>query len=88
VGDDCRARLGAGQFCTNPGIAVAIRGKAVDAFAEAAAAALSETGPQVMLTDGIAEAYRAGRDRVAGATGVQELRPRSATCATPRLTFT
>jgi NADP-dependent aldehyde dehydrogenase len=65
--------MGAGQFCTNPGIAVAIRGKAVDAFAEAAAAVLSETGPQVMLTDGIAEAYRAGRDRVAGATGVQEL---------------
>jgi NADP-dependent aldehyde dehydrogenase len=65
--------MGAGQFCTNPGIAVAIRGKAADAFAEAAAAALSETGPQVMLTDGIAEAYRAGRDRVVGKTGVQEL---------------
>lgn len=65
--------MGAGQFCTNPGIAVAVGGPAADAFAEAAAATLSETGTQVMLTDGIAEAYRAGRDRVAGAAGVLEL---------------
>lgn len=65
--------MGAGQFCTNPGIAVAVGGAAADAFAEAAAATLSETGTQVMLTDGIAEAYRAGRDRVAGAAGVLEL---------------
>jgi NADP-dependent aldehyde dehydrogenase len=65
--------MGAGQFCTNPGIAVAIEGAGADAFAEAAAAALSETGPQVMLTDGIADAFRAGRDRVAGATAVQEV---------------
>lgn len=65
--------MGAGQFCTNPGIAVAIDGAAADAFAEAAAAALSETAPQIMLTDGIARAYRIGRDRVARTAGVQEL---------------
>jgi len=65
--------MGAGQFCTNPGILFAIGSGAADTFAETAAEALSETDPQVMLTDGIAEAYRAGRDRVAGATDVQEL---------------
>ncbi len=65
--------LGAGQFCTNPGIAVVIDGADADAFAEAAVAALSATGAQVMLTDGIAAAYRQGRDRVAGSAGVREL---------------
>ena len=65
--------MGAGQFCTNPGIAVMIRGADADAFAEATVTALSTTGDQVMLTDGIAEAYRAGQQRVARATGVEEL---------------
>lgn len=65
--------MGAGQFCTNPGVAVVIEGAGAEAFAEAAVAALSETGAQVMLTDGIAEAYRQGRDRIAGSVGVQEL---------------
>ncbi len=65
--------MGAGQFCTNPGIAVLIAGPEADAFAEAATAALGEVGPQVMLTAGIAEAYRSGRKTVAGSKGVREL---------------
>ncbi|PZU24315.1 MAG: aldehyde dehydrogenase (NADP(+)) [Shinella sp.] len=64
--------MGAGQFCTNPGIAVILSNQA-DAFAETARAALSEVGPQVMLTDGIAKAYRDGRDRVAAGAGVREI---------------
>lgn len=65
--------MGAGQFCTNPGIAVVIDGPAADAFIEAAGKALEPMGAQTMLTDGIASAYRAGRDRVAGTKGVQEV---------------
>ena len=65
--------MGAGQFCTNPGISVVIDGPEADAFEEASKAALAAVGAQTMLTDGIAEAYRAGRDRVAAAKGVQEL---------------
>ena len=65
--------MGAGQFCTNPGIAVVIDSPEADAFVEAAARALEPIGAQTMLTDGIAEAYRAGRERVAGTAGVQEL---------------
>lgn len=65
--------MGAGQFCTNPGIAVILDGSDADAFTEAATAALGEIGAQTMLTDGIAEAYRAGRDRVARSAGVQEV---------------
>ena len=64
--------MGAGQFCTNPGIAVVLDDH-VDALATAAADALGETGPQTMLTDGIASAYRDGRDRVAAGAGVQEV---------------
>lgn len=65
--------MGAGQFCTNPGIAFVMAGAAADAFVAAAKSALGETGPQNMLTDGIAEAYREGRDRVRGIAGVQEV---------------
>lgn len=63
--------LGAGQFCTNPGIAVVIDGPDADAFVEAAKTALGAVGAQTMLTDGMADAFRAGRDRVAAATGVR-----------------
>lgn len=55
--------MGAGQFCTNPGIAVVDKGPAGDVFVMAAQEALEQTGPQVMLTDGIAAAYRNGQAR-------------------------
>ena len=55
--------MGAGQFCTNPGIAVVEEGPAGDAFVRAAKEALSASGPQVMLTEGIAQAYRDGKER-------------------------
>ncbi len=63
--------MGAGQFCTNPGIVLTIKGADTDAFIRSATAALEPVGAQTMLTDGIASAYRAGRDRVAGTTGVR-----------------
>jgi NADP-dependent aldehyde dehydrogenase len=65
--------MGAGQFCTNPGIAVVIDGPEADAFVAAARTALEQVAPQTMLTDGIAAAYRAGRDRVAASAGVREV---------------
>ena len=65
--------MGAGQFCTNPGIAIVMRGPEADAFVEAAQSALSRVAPQAMLTDGIAGAYRTGRDRIAAGTGVRAL---------------
>ncbi len=63
--------MGAGQFCTNPGIAVVVRGAQADAFVAAAHSALGRVAPQAMLTDGIAAAYRSGRDRIAAAGGVR-----------------
>lgn len=65
--------MGAGQFCTNPGVAVMLAGGDADAFTKAAGDALSKVGAQTMLTDGIAEAYRTGQQRIAEATGVREV---------------
>ncbi|MEI2387373.1 aldehyde dehydrogenase (NADP(+)) [Breoghania sp. JC706] len=65
--------MGAGQFCTNPGIAVVIGGADADAFAEVAREGLSQTGAQVMLTDGIAAAYAKGAARMGAQTGVRDL---------------
>ncbi|WP_128255307.1 aldehyde dehydrogenase (NADP(+)) [Falsirhodobacter deserti] len=55
--------MGAGQFCTNPGIAVVPQGAEGDAFIAATAKALEAVAPQVMLTNGIADAYHKGKDR-------------------------
>ncbi len=63
--------MGAGQFCTNPGIAVVPKGGEGDAFVSAAKDALSQIGGQTMLTDGIAQAYRDGKARFDGRNAVQ-----------------
>lgn len=55
--------MGAGQFCTNPGIAVVIDGGDADNFVKATSDALAKIAPQVMLTDGIAKAYQDGKAR-------------------------
>ena len=65
--------MGAGQFCTNPGIAVVIEGPQADAFIHAAQTALSASGAQTMLTDGIAQAYTSGAAKMSAQTGVQDL---------------
>ena len=79
--------MGAGQFCTNPGIAVVLQGPEGDAFVAAAKAALAALPAQTMLTDGIAQAYRAGVGRIAAGTGVQAVltTPCDQRLATPQL---
>ncbi len=63
--------LGAGQFCTNPGIVVLPAGDAGDRFLAAVGKALETAAPQTMLTAGIAASFRAGRDRIAATAGVR-----------------
>ncbi|PIB25720.1 2,5-dioxovalerate dehydrogenase [Amylibacter kogurei] len=65
--------MGAGQFCTNPGVAVLIKGADADAFAQFTVSALRSIEPQFMLTDGIANAYRGGTQNLTQSNGVQEL---------------
>lgn len=65
--------MGAGQFCTNPGIAVLVEGPETDLFVTTAKEALATVPAQTMLTDGIAEAYRHGQKRIAATAGVCEV---------------
>ena len=65
--------MGAGQFCTNPGIAVVMEGADADRFVAAAAEALQQVPSQTMLTDGIAEAFRAGQLHLAGHADVRPI---------------
>jgi len=65
--------MGAGQFCTNPGIVLVIEGAEAEGFMAAAREAAAAVAAQVMLTDGIASAYRAGRDRIAAVGGVRDV---------------
>ena len=52
--------MGAGQFCTNPGIAVAVAGDGAGALEEACVSALADVPEQKMLTDGIHAAFEQG----------------------------
>ncbi|WP_421551676.1 aldehyde dehydrogenase (NADP(+)) [Pseudomonas yamanorum] len=51
---------GAGQFCTNPGLVIAVAGQALDHFIDNAANLLQRSAAQVMLTPGISKAYDDG----------------------------
>lgn len=58
--------LGAGQFCTNPGLVLAVDGPELERFIAAAEAALGATSAATMLTAGIHQAYAQGVARLAG----------------------
>jgi NADP-dependent aldehyde dehydrogenase len=62
IGRDFAASLvlGVGQFCTNPGLVLAIDGPGLATFCAAATAALNDTQPATMLSAGIASSYRRG----------------------------
>ena len=64
---------GAGQFCTNPGLVLALKGEALDGFLASAAAALKQCETQTMLTAGIQQAYRQGVEQLAKHSDVEQL---------------
>jgi len=63
--------LGAGQFCTNPGIVLAVESDALTRFLIAAKDALADVGGQTMLTTGIHKAYTEGAERLAARSGAE-----------------
>ena len=65
--------LGAGQFCTNPGLIFALAGPDLERFTASASAVLNAAAPHVMLSPGIFGAYEQGVDRLAGRDGVRLL---------------
>lgn len=65
--------MGAGQFCTNPGLVIAVKGPELDAFIEAARGAVEASGAQTMLTPGIHRAYQEGVASLSSAAQVREI---------------
>lgn len=63
--------LGAGQFCTNPGLVIAIEGPQLDRFAELVSSQLADQPAAPMLTPQIAASYHAAVGRAADVNGVQ-----------------
>jgi NADP-dependent aldehyde dehydrogenase len=63
--------MGAGQFCTNPGLVLAIEGEGLDSFVSAAGDALTASVAATMLTQGIHAAYDKGVAALAGHDDVE-----------------
>lgn len=63
--------LGVGQFCTQPGLVIALGGKDLDGFTQIAGDAASRTLPAVMLNDRICRAFHVGTGRLAALPGVR-----------------
>jgi NADP-dependent aldehyde dehydrogenase len=62
--------LGSGQFCTNPGLVIALEGEQLDAFRNAAATALQAKVGTTMLTPGIHAAFNSGVEKLGREEGV------------------
>ncbi len=66
--------MGAGQFCTNPGLVLALHdAPGLDGFVQAAREALGLAPSATMLTQGIFQAYQGGVERLAARPGVEAL---------------
>lgn len=59
--------MGSGQFCTNPGLVIAVDGPGLDTFIDAARDALAQSAPTPMLTPNIAKSYADGVSELSGA---------------------
>ena len=62
--------LGVGQFCTCPGVAVAVEGAALEQFARTLRGRFQQGAAGAMLTASIARAYREATERTAAIAGV------------------
>ncbi|HAW99385.1 MAG TPA: aldehyde dehydrogenase (NADP(+)) [Opitutae bacterium] len=67
------ATLGAGQFCTNPGIVLFPAGEQGERFVESFLSKMRETAAAPMLHEGIRKAYGQGVETLAGREGVDLL---------------
>ncbi len=65
--------LGAGQFCTNPGVVVGLASPDLDRFTAAAAKALAEAQPAVMLTPAIHAGFDKGVAALAAHPAVSQV---------------
>lgn len=82
--------LGAGQFCTNPGVVLGIGGPQWDTFCAAVETAVDKRPAATLLNAGIHRAYRAGVERLRSVTGVEVVaqgQPSDGSCAAQASVF-
>jgi 2,5-dioxopentanoate dehydrogenase len=65
--------MGAGQFCTNPGLLLAVDSPALQEFIRSATAAVQESAAQTMLSPGIHNAYQHSTNCIANSKNVETL---------------
>lgn len=65
--------LGAGQFCTNPGLVFGVESADLQRFIESAVEAIAAVTPATMLTAGIHQAYERGVAQLSTQEGVQQV---------------
>jgi NADP-dependent aldehyde dehydrogenase len=65
--------MGAGQFCTNPGLVFAVEGPGLNEFLDAAKQTLGTTPAATMLTPGIHTAYQEGVTKLAASSCLTEV---------------
>jgi NADP-dependent aldehyde dehydrogenase len=65
--------LGAGQFCTNPGLVIGMRSPAFDAFVQRLCAAIAAAAPQTMLNAAGLQHYGRGLQALQAVPGVVRL---------------
>jgi NADP-dependent aldehyde dehydrogenase len=78
--------LGVGQFCTNPGVVVAVGGEPFDRFTRRLEDLIRQATPGTMLYPAILDAYEAGVQRLSAVEGIVALRSAAAgqeACARP-----
>ncbi len=63
--------LGAGQFCTNPGLLLGIKGEGLDQFGQTLAEEIVKVTPTCMLHPNIYGAYEAGKERAVSQEGLE-----------------
>jgi len=75
IGKDYIASLnmGAGQFCTNPGLVIGCKGEEFEVFKRAAADAVMRADAQTMLTSDIHAAYVQGIERLSKHSAIEWL---------------
>jgi NADP-dependent aldehyde dehydrogenase len=73
IGLQVSATLGAGQFCTNPGIVFYPAGEGGESFVSSYVEKMRETAPSLMLHKGIRKAYGEGLDALTGCEGTEVL---------------
>lgn len=65
--------LGSGQFCTNPGLLLAIKGDGLNEFTQTLAEEIVKIEPSCMLHPNIVGAYNSNKSKVTSQDGIQVL---------------